>query len=720
MRKHRLSFFLLLFFLQIFSLYSDPFSLSPLEETHNLLQDLEIVEYWEKRGKESPPLFYNHLLQSGYFNMPSARMGEEGTLGFGFSWVPPYRNYNLHFQLFDRLEISGNYRIFSGISDPNLSQFGFGDYSDKGANIKLSIFQPRDSDYLLPGIAVGLEDFLGSKLFYSKYIIFTQLWPEHNLEASFGIGGERIQGVFGGIAWAPWHGNKSTFLEPLTFVAEYDATDYETPSKEPHPEARYKKSPINYGMKYRVADYWDASISHVRGDVVAGSLNLHYNLGKTEGFLPKTDEPHSYAAPVNVQKLGALRSKQSLAQEFVFAFEKQGFKILDLLLYPEKDHKTSLWIKIQNTKYNDKDEVHKRLCHLLKSLSPNNLSNISVTLEAGSIPCHTYVFRKIDLERMRERKSTYYELEVLTPLKEAWRPHKTLSEPIYHANKSPGSFFIKPRMRSFFGSAKGKFKYELGVASGIEGFLLDSLFYRCEASYTLNSTMEDLGSTDRLNPSQIINVQTDYILYRQDGNFSLDEAYIQKSWNMGKGFYSRVSCGHFQTLFGGAASEILYFPVNSPWAVGLEGAVINKRKYHGLKFAKQVRKLSGFHPSYEDYSGRQYFLDLYYDFSSANVDLKVSAGQFLAFDKGVRTEVSRYFENGLRISLWYTVTDGKDKINGETYFDKGVAFTMPLDIFYSHRSREKWGYSMSAWLRDVGVRSNTGRSLYSIIKEERR
>ena len=126
----------------------------PIDDAQcNLLNDLLIVDYWNRKINDRMPVTYNHLLHGGYFQMPSARMGAEGEIGAGFSWVPPYHNYNLRVQLTDRLEVSGNYRVFRGVEDPLLTPFGFGDLSDKGANFKLSLFQPEDSRYRLPGFA---------------------------------------------------------------------------------------------------------------------------------------------------------------------------------------------------------------------------------------------------------------------------------------------------------------------------------------------------------------------------------------------------------------------------------------------------------------------------------------------------------------------------------------------------------------------------------------
>jgi hypothetical protein len=146
---------------------------------------------------------------------------------------------------------------------------------------------------------------------------------------------------------------------------------------------------------------------------------------------------------------------------------------------------------------------------------------------------------------------------------------------------------------------------------------------------------------------------------------------------------------------------------------------VKKRTVKGIGFTNKIRKLDGFTPTFRSFLGKQYFLNFYYDWKEANFDFKISLGKFLANDYGVRYEVSRYYPSGLRLSFWYTWTNGRDKINGQTYYDKGVAISMPLDIFYTYSSRTRWGYGMSAWLRDVGVKAYTGRDLYEMINEQR-
>ena len=264
---------------------------------------------------------------------------------------------------------------------------------------------------------------------------------------------------------------------------------------------------------------------------------------------------------------------------------------------------------------------------------------------------------------------------------------------------------------TFFGSTRGKFKHSLGVIGGPEGYLFGDLYYKVQLSYNAFSSVPDTDAMDRLNPSQLPNVRSDSLKYYTRRTLTLEEAYVQKEGALGNGWYGRVAAGYFEPAYGGVASQLLYAPVCAPWAIGVEGATLFKRNYSGLGFTTKIRRFDGFTPTFEHFVGRQYFLDLYYNIKPLNLDLKISAGRFLAGDKGARFELTRRYPSGLRFSIWYAVTNGGDVVNRKTYHDKGIAFCIPFDMFLPKSSQSSVGYAMSAWQRDVGARASTGRSM---------
>lgn len=652
--------------------------------------------------------------------MPSARMSEEGVMGTGFSWVPPYHMYNLYCQLTPCIEISGNYRVFQGIDDPILTPLGFGDMSDKGANIKFSIFSPEDSEYKLPGLAVGFEDIMGTRNFKSQYIVLTKVFIEEDLEASIGIGAERIRGWFGGISWMPFLRSSCKVLNPLSFVCEYDATPYKSERIEKHPKGRIVKSKFNWGLKYRFFDMIDCSFSWVRGDKVAASVNMFYNFGTTKGFIPKINDSLPYTSPIIREPIGPLRSKSGLVNDLAFAFDDQGIELLRVEMGYDECMRKVIRLRIYNDVYEEEPLLRDRLNCLLSGLIPLDVERVVVVVDAEGFPIQEYHYLMDYVRAFGDQKMCSYELSILTPLVEVQYQDPFYYAVLFEKKREHINWFILPKTHTFFGSSKGKFKFSLGASLGIDGFLPSDIYYSVSLGYNFFSDLYDLSDTDRLNPSQIINVRTDIVRYYQQKGLTLDEAYLQKCWNIGSGFYSRLALGYFEEEYAGFAAQALYYPVHSPFAIGLEGAIFKKRAYEGIGFTNKVRKLNGFIPTWKNFPfGSQYFLNLYYDFCDCNLEFKIKMGKFLANDYGVRTEVSRYFDSGLKITFWYTHTNARDIINGSTYYDKGVAFSLPLDLFYTESSRKRWGYGMSAWLRDIGITAATGQDLYELINEQR-
>lgn len=685
----------------------------------NLMQDLLIVDYWNKRLNERFPVTYNHLLQGGYFSMPSARMGREGEIGVGYGYVPPYILYNARFQLVDFLEVSGNYRIFKGVEDPVLTHLGFGDFSDKGANLKIALFSPEATHYRLPGLAIGLEDFIGTKAFHAYYIVLTQVFLKQNMEISLGFGANRIHKWFGGMIWMPFRRSPWTYFKDFAFVLEYDAIPYHDENIEKHPKGRKKYTGWQLGLKYRAWDHIDLSLAYIRGNKWAFTVSTFYDFGTTKGLLPKINDAMPYKAPANFQPIGELRPPETLIQEFIYAFRNQGFYLSEAWLCDEGGRRL-LRLRITNLTYRDENQLRIRLNALLSSLIPNDIDGVIVVLDATSMPIQEIYYEAAFLRLFRDKEIGHYELDILTPFREATWPNIYTSKLLFKQDLDWWNLEVLPKTKTLFGSASGKFKYALGLSVNINGFLFNNVFYSIGLGYYFNSYLKTVHDIDRLNPSQIINVRTDIVKYYKQRGITVDEAFLEKVWNWGRGWYTRISFGIFETEYGGVSYEWLYYPVNSDWAIGMECALLKKRAYHGaFNFTSYARKLHGFKVKWVPFLGSQCFLNFYYNWRCTNLDFKISVGKFLANDVGVRTEVSRYFPSGLRMGFWYTYTNGHDVINHSVYHDKGAFISVPLDIFYTHTSRSRWGYGMSAWLRDVGVSAYTGNHLYDMINQER-
>lgn len=665
------------------------------------------------------PYHYNYSLMGGYFSMPSARMNEVGTAALGFAYVPPYRVYAATIQALERLEFGVNYTTYIGLPDPAMGDMGFGDFTDRGANVKVAMLKKEDGFPYFPEISVGLEDFYGTKRFHAFYVVATKEFLDYNFEATLGWGKGRIKGWFGGIGWTPFRKSRIPGINRLTLLAEWDATDYENHSLE-HPEGRGVKTRLNVGLTTAFFDALQLSVSSIRGEKIAASASLNYNLGETKGLFPKMNNPSIYRTPIDTEPLGHLRSERELSHELALAFSGQGLNMYRIYIATDTDKGRVLWMKLINVRYREERDLKHRIEAILAALTPSNIDSVTVVIEADGIPTHEYRFRTVDLKRLREGVIGDFEFQTLTPMREPTRvPNPYEGTLLYHRTKGIWTLTVRPRLLTFFGSATGKFKYSAGIVAGPEGYIFDQLYYKIQGAYNIKSSLSDVGDMDVLNPSQILNVRSDSVRYFQTNTVSLEQAYIQKGFYLCKGWYGRIATGYFEPAYGGIAAEFLYYPVGSSWAVGFEAAGVLKRNVHGIGFTTKIRKFNGFIPEFVHFIGYQYFLDLYYDIKVLNVDVKVSIGKFLARDVGARFEVGRYFPSGFRFAVWYAMTNAVDIVNGSRYRDKGIAFVLPLDFFLTKSSRTYIPYTLSVWLRDTGARAATGKRLYPTLQDER-
>lgn len=652
--------------------------------------------------------------------MPSARMGEDGEMSLGFSTTPHYYNWNVRIQPLPLLELSGSYRVLRGVDDPLLTPHGFGAMADKGVNFKVTLFRPEDTGYLLPGVAFGWDDIMGTKRFQAQYLAVTQVFPKFRLEATLGYGLHRIRGFFGGLQFFPFWGTGNCWLEGLSLGAEYDATPYCDPKYEPNPAAQKQNWKVNLGVKYRLLNFMDLSFAYLKGKQVCFSASLFYNFGYTQGFLPKYSDRLPYTSPKDLEPINVHRPADFFMQELYLAFCDQGLALLDACLYTDRCGNRVLKLRFENIKYRWLCEIRKRLSYLLANLLPKDIDRVIAVQETYGMSIQEFDFWGVYLRQFSARQLSLYELETISSYQEVTREGRCDTQRLFSKALPRFCFYLLPRTHTYFGSSKGKFKYATGLSLILNGFLTPwEIYYNVQLGYLLFSSLGNASDVDMLNPSQLPNVHTDIITYEKKRGIQCNELYVQKNLAIGSGWYGRVSLGYFDPAYAGLSSELLYYPICSPFAIGVEGAVVLKRNYSGLGFSNQVRQLSHFKPTYRGFVGSQYFLDLYYDNVFCSIAAKLSLGKFLANDWGGRIEVCRYFPSGLRIYFWYTVTNGHDRINGHTYCDKGFGFSMPLDIFFSCSSTERFGYALSAWLRDVGYRTPVGESLYNLIYYER-
>lgn len=274
----------------------------------------------------------------GLLQTRTARFAQDGQFTVGGSFLNPYRRYYLNWQILPWAEVTFRYTditnvdafLFTSVDQSDgrffRNLFSFkqgGTFLDRGFDLKLRL---REESEYFPAVAVGLQDFLGTGLFASEYLVFSKRHGELDFhmgmawgylgnrntignplrhfsdgfrrrDSGFGQGGNlgfkrwfsgKDVGIFGGIEY-------HTPVEGLSLKVEYSSASTE---KDPLSNKLKETLPVNFGINYRIEEWADLSLGWERGNTLLFHLALRYNLNN-EGN-PKPDVGPSTAIRADI------------------------------------------------------------------------------------------------------------------------------------------------------------------------------------------------------------------------------------------------------------------------------------------------------------------------------------------------------------------------------------------------------------------------------------
>jgi len=306
--------------------------------------------------------------------------------------------------------------------------------------------------------------------------------------------------------------------------------------------------------------------------------------------------------------------------------------------------------------------------------------------------------------------------EILDPQKiQIKKTDQTKSSPDKGANsgyfqQDPYPLFewgIRPAMLTHFGGTDdGKFRKDISAA--IFGKI------KLDEHLTLGGVFKQYiaGNIDQIplqdNPA-VPAVRSDVALYSAEGRSALEKLQLDYIHTVAPGLYSRLSAGLMESMFAGVGGEILYRPYGSILAVGLDLNWVKQRGYDQLFSFRDYNVLSG-------------HVSVYHENIKYNITSKLSVGRYLAGDFGGTFDISRRFDNGIRIGLWATYTDMSSETFGEGSFDKGIYMKIPLELFWPGSSRDNMRVNFKRLGKNGGQQLLGTSRLYEMLSsgQERR
>ncbi len=679
------------------------------------------------RFKPLPPPSLNFYGSAGLIDMPSSEMLADGTYAVGYSWFGGQSRYNITFQALPWLSASFRY---NGIR--NLNLFGFDTYYDRGFDVRARLW--REGRYR-PEVTMGLQDFAGTGVYAAEYFVATKRFQTPALSrrsgpgtlkvsaglgwgrlGSYGaignIGGKRPTFVggstggelsydqwfrgdfapFGGIEWQP--------NERLSLKAEYSSDAYVTETQVS--DVFERKSALNFGLEYQYSDRTRLGAYYLYGSEIG--FSAQFQLNPRQPIAPVVVPAAQPVVPRSIwaktQAHWGQGWSQSQSQKTIYRDQvAEQLKKDGLILEAIDLQGTVAEVRFRNPRYRSTTQAMGRVARVMANYLPASVETLRVTPVQGGIGVSTLEVRRSDLEALEFDPEASAALVAVAGLSEA-RP---LAQDALHSDElyPAFSFSTGPYTRPSYFDPSRPFRIDVGVDlkasyAPAPGWILAG---------TLRQRLAGNTAQGRASNSVLPHVRTDISSYAQYGT-TLENLFVGRTWKPGQNLYARANIGLFETMFGGVSGEVLWKPVNSRLALGVEGNYVIQRDYD-QRF------------SFRDYKTFTGHASAYYEMGN-NYILQLDAGRYLAGDYGGTVSIDRVFNNGWKVGGFFTLTNVSAADFGEGSFDKGFRFTMPLDWMLGKPSRRGFGLTIRPTQRDGGQRVAVPGRLYGGIRASHR
>lgn len=654
----------------------------------------------------------------GLMQNPSARMRPAGSFGVNYQRAWPYSRINVMLQPLDWLEAGFRYTDVANRQYGPESFSGTQSLKDKSFEVKARLWEESAH---WPGVAVGVRDLGGTGLFGSEYLVASKRWGRFDYSLGLawgymagrqdlanplsawsdrfdkrqnevGLGGtvsteaffRGRTALFGGLEYqSPWG--------PV-FKLEYEGNNYQ---REPQGNNLPQTSPINMGLVYRVAPGFDVTVGRERGTTWTVGLTLSSDLSRLN--VPKvTDHP---TPAVNLQRprqapawSQTSQDIQKLTQWRVEQIQRQGDRLVLDLTQSNSPYHAPRIDKAMAVLQRDApaDVAHIELRHraLGDVLAVDRIDREAWEQPFGQ-PART--------TRLPAAVSHSYPQAFSLPAlqtKPSGREAKadTVSSPeLLHASR-PALYGLSPgvNLRHHLGGPDGFVLYQLNLK--LDGKL------NLPGDFQLNGTLNAgvLNNYERFKNSgfsALPRVRTYLREYATESRLTLPNLYLGRTARLSTHWSGAVYAGYLEEMFAGAGGELLYRRPGSRWAAGLDVNQVRQRAFAQDFALRNYRAQTG-HAS------------VYWQTPWQEINLAVSAGQYLAQDRGVTVNVSRTFGNGVTMGAFVTKTNVSAAQFGEGSFNKGVYWSIPLDAMMTSSSRQVATFNWVPLTRDGGAMLN--------------
>ncbi|TFL18041.1 YjbH domain-containing protein [Jannaschia formosa] len=666
----------------------------------------------------------------GLIDMPSAQMQPDGELVTSLYLLSNGAGrVQLSFQILPRVQ-----GVFRYATLPDFQRVGndFIRTYDRSFDVRFQLF--KESGWV-PDVTVGLQDFGGTSLYSGEYLVASKTF------------GPKVTGTVG-IGWGRF-GTQGSFTNPLAVLDDrfrdrprFDVNstggDFSTDSwfrgdaalfagVEYRPNARWTlkaeyssdayvqeeargifehDSPLNFGVEY------NPSPGIRLGGYLLGGTEIGFNIqlalnpkrppaggsGLEGAPLPVAIRPARETQPNLWSEawVGVPQVEQPVVAGLDAVLAEAGLELISYRLTGDR-----VDIRFRNPRYSSQAQAIGRAARAMAATLPPSVETLVLTPEnTRSLGSAAVILRRSDIEALENRPNGAAETLAVAGIVDSQtlptdgRRYVDDAYPRLRWNVGPyiayALFDPDNPLRADVGlSATAEWEPVRGLILG--GEVRQKLIgNRDESNRQSNSVLPRV----RTNGPEFLKTDDPYIPY-------LTAAYF---FRPGRNLYARGSAGLLEEQFGGVSAELLWKPVASRLAIGVEASVVRQREFDGLF-------------GFQDLDAETAFVSAYYD-HGARFYSQLDVGQYLAGDRGATYTLTREFSNGWQVGAFATKTNVSAEEFGEGSFDKGFFLRIPTDWLLGRPTRETSAVVIRPVQRDGGARLNLRDRLYPLVRDQ--
>lgn len=596
-----------------------------------------------------------------------------------------------------------------------------------------SIFRLINEGRYIPAVAIGLRDFLGTGTYSSEYVVVSKTFTPH-LRGSVGLGWGQLAthggfsnplgilsdklrtrpGGFTGLggrveAKRFFRGDVAVFgsleyqVNPdLGILAEYSSFSYQLEGL-----GQRRKTPFNFGFRYRISEGATVGGAIIQGTDVALTANFALNPKKTSTYgtrltahapvlsRPRESGQTEWPADWTGQK-GDWETALTDAWEPVFVQEGMRLGRVDL-------EDTRAIIRVENLRHEVLARAIGRTARISTYGLPPSIEEIVVIPTINGVEGTAVTINRSALEAgefaIDGAQQVLSVARFEDPLRfnggnRYWQPR--------WSGRPAFSWSVSPYMDTSYFDPSMPIRADIGVKAALSYSFAENLTVNLDAKQRFLGNISG-GSIGPASPGYP-RVRTNSLLYSSSSPV-IERATLGYTFRPAANLYGRVSVGLLERMYAGASAELLWAPVNSPFAFGAEFNALRQRDPGTLVGINNLR-MNSWHVSG------------YYSFGDG-FNAQLDLGRYLAGDLGGTLILEREFASGIRVGAYATLTNMPFDVFGEGSFDKGINVSIPIATLLGRPTTTRNTTALNSITRDGGARVRIADRLYPNIRDAR-